>query len=120
MESTTLAFFIGIQNVCLNHNKMITSMQWAMGNMLLIICVILSIFLYYALKGQDVSRWIKRGMVGFWIFAGVFFISFNTASLSMPIDEREAMEDVLKRKPEIAGKVRNDIETLKKLGADFK
>jgi len=120
VESTTLAFFIGIQNVCLNHNKMITSMQWAMGNASIIICVILSIFLYYALKGKDVSKWVKRGIVGFWIFAGVFFIGFNTVSLSMPIDEREAMEDVLKEKPEIAGKVRNDIETLKKLGADFK
>lgn len=119
METTTLAFFIGVQNVCLNHNKMITSMQWIMGNGLIIIGIILSIFLFYAIKGKDVSKWIRHGVIGFWIFIGVYFIGYNIISLSLPIDEREAMEDVLNKKPEIAGKVRNDIETLKKLGDNF-
>lgn len=119
METTTLAFFIGVQNVCLNHNKMITSMQWVMGNILIIICIILSIFLYYAIKRKDVSKWVKKGIIGFWIFIGIYFIGYNIISLSLPIDEREAMEEVLKKKPEVAGKVRNDIETLKKLGDNF-
>lgn len=120
METNTLAFFIGVQNVCLNHNKMITSMQWAMGNVLIIISIILSIFLYYTLKGKDVSKLLKKVIVGFWVFIGLFFMGYNVISLSMPIDEREAMEEVLKNRPEIAGKVTNDIETLKKLGSDFR
>ena len=120
MQDNTLAFFIGIQNLCLTHNRLITSLQWVLGNALIVVCIILSILLFYALKGKVVSKWVNRCTVGFWVFLGIFFLGYNVVSLSMPIDERDAMEDVLKKKPEIAQTVTHDFEKLKAIGADFK
>jgi uncharacterized protein with PQ loop repeat len=120
METSTLAFFIGIQNLCLNHNKMITSMQWMMGNGFIILSISLSIWLYYAVLRKSTQKVLNRVMYGFWTVCGLFFIGFNMVSLSLPIDEREAMEEVISKKPELASQVRNEINNLKQIGKDFR
>jgi hypothetical protein len=120
METNTLAFFIGIQNLCLNHNKMITSMQWMMGNFFILLTVGLSIGIYSGLLKRTGIRWARSAVIGFWLFCCLFFIGYNAVSLSMPIDEREAMEEVITRKPELAKQVRGEIDQLKHIGKDLR
>ncbi|MGB7566236.1 MAG: hypothetical protein WBM07_00135 [Chitinivibrionales bacterium] len=119
METSTLAFFIGIQNLCLNHNKMITSVQWMMGNSYFILAAALAIFLFYAVRKGVFPKAYHKFAVGFLIFTAVYFVGYNFVSLSMPIDEREAMEEVINKKPELAQKVRYELDRLKKIGNDF-
>ena len=120
MENSTLAFFIGVQNLCISHNKMITSLQWMMGNLFVFISIGLAIWLFYAIRKGAFSKRMKWIFTGYWILCGIFFITYNAVSLSMPIDEREAMEEVLKKKPELAAKVRYELEQLKSLGQDLR
>jgi len=116
MEQTTLGFFIGIQNMCISHNKMITSLQWLSGNLFLLLSVGLSIWFFVMAKTKTFPKVFKHLMIGYWVIAGVFFAGYNTLSLSLPIDEREAMEEVLKEKPELAKQVRQELTTLQAMG----
>jgi|GEM_PF-6590795 hypothetical protein len=119
METSTLAFFIGVQNLCLNHNKSITSVQWMMGNFYLILSAALAIALFVVIRKGGFPKLYHKLMVGFLIFTAVFFLGYNFVSLSMPIDEREAMEEVINKKPELAQKVRYELDRLKKLDANL-
>jgi uncharacterized membrane protein len=119
MENNTLAFFIGVQNLCISHNKSITSLQWMLGNLFFFISVGIALWFYFALRKVGLSKIIKRFLSAYWIIAAAFFLVYNAVSLSMPIDEREAMEEVLKKKPELAQKVRNELEQLKSLGHEI-
>lgn len=119
MENNTLGFFIGIQNLCISHNKTITSLQWILGNLFLIISSGLAIWFYYVLRIEKTLKAYKKGIISYWIFSGIFFLVYNTVSLSLPIDELEAMEEVIRNKPELSEKVINEIHQLKSLGNDL-
>lgn len=112
MEQSTLGFFIGIQNLCISHNKTITSLQWMGGNIFFLMSVGLSVWFFVALQKSMFLKKIRKVMITYWVVAGVFFFGFNIISLSLPIDEREAMEEVLREKPELAKKVRSELTTL--------
>jgi hypothetical protein len=116
MEQTTLGFFIGVQNMCISHNKMITSLQWLSGNLFFLLSVGLSIWFFVLAKKKAFPKIFKQLTIGYWVIAGVFFIGYNTLSLSLPIDEREAMEEVLKKKPALAKQVRKELSTLQTMG----
>jgi hypothetical protein len=58
----------------------------------------------------------RKVLVAYWVVAGMFFFGFNIISLSLPIDEREAMEEVLREKPDLAKKVRSELTTLQAMG----
>lgn len=95
-------------------------MQWMMGNLFVFISVALAIWLFYSIRKGSFSRIMKRIFIGYWLLSVLFFFVYNTVSLSMPIDEREAMEEVLKKKPELAAKVHNELERLKSIGEDLR
>ncbi|MBN2436249.1 MAG: hypothetical protein JXK07_13370 [Spirochaetes bacterium] len=119
MEQTTLGFFIGIQNLLISHNKTITSLQWMVGNLFLFLSVGLSIWMFFMVTKKPVSKVFSRIMIAYWTVAGLFFFGYNVISLSLPIDEREAMEQVLREKPQLAKKVRKELTTLQALGHDL-
>jgi hypothetical protein len=119
MEQTTLGFFIGIQNLLIAHNKTITSLQWMVGNLFLFLSVALSIWLFFTVTKKPVSKMFSRIMITYWTIAGLFFFGYNVISLSLPIDEREAMEEVLREKPQLAKKVSKELTTLQALGHDL-
>jgi len=118
MEQSTLGFFIGIQNLCISHNKTITSLQWMGGNLFFLLSIGISIWFFMAMQRSVLMKRIKKGMIIYWVIAGLFFFGFNIISLSLPIDEREAMEEVLREKPELAKRVRSELTTLQAMGQD--
>lgn len=119
MENSTLAFFIGVQNLCIAHNKAITSAQWMLGNLFVFISVASAIWFFHAArKGTSINR-LRRGMTAYFLALLLFFVAYNAVSLSLPIDEREAMEEVLEEKPELAESVRQQLHNLKRLGSEL-
>ena len=120
MEQSTLGFFIGIQNLCISHNKTITSLQWMAGNLFLFLSVGLSMWLSLKVLPPVPSKLLKRMMIGYWTICALFFIGYNVISLSLPIDEREAMEEVLRDKPQLAKKVRGELTTLQAMGHELR
>ncbi|MBN1292364.1 MAG: hypothetical protein JXB48_11040 [Candidatus Latescibacteria bacterium] len=119
MEQSTLGFFIGIQNLCISHNKTITSLQWMSGNFFLLLSVGFSIWLSVKVLKDSSPKLLRRMMIVYWSVAALFFIGFNVISLSLPIDEREAIEEVLREKPQLAKKVRKELTTLQALGHEL-